>query len=51
MTDYLKTSINITNCIFNQERVSELINNRVKNKEIRLVTPSGTELHDNPFQK
>lgn len=47
MTDYQKTIINITGCVFNQAGEMVLINNTLNNKEIRLKTSSNIALHDN----
>ncbi len=46
MTDYLKTKISISNCIFNKEGEMELLTNSVDNKKIFLKTSSNIELHD-----
>jgi polygalacturonase len=46
MEDYLKTKINISNCIFNAEGNMILLRNEVKNKFIDLKTSSSLILHD-----
>jgi hypothetical protein len=46
MTDYLKTKINITNCVFNQSGEMTLLNNSVDGKEIILRTSSNMELKE-----
>jgi hypothetical protein len=46
MEDYLKTKINISNCIFNAEGNMILLRNDVQNKFIDLKTSSSLILHD-----
>ena len=47
MSDYGKTSINITNCTFNYKGVMELVVNTVKGKKIILSTSANVENDDN----
>jgi len=46
MTDYLRSKINMTGCVFNQNGVMELVKNSVDNKEIFLRTSASTEYYD-----
>jgi hypothetical protein len=46
MTDYLKTKINISNCVFNMKGQMDLLKNSVDAKEIVLKTSSNIELND-----
>ncbi|MDP4291793.1 MAG: hypothetical protein Q8908_11980 [Bacteroidota bacterium] len=46
MRDYLKTKINISNCVFNQKGEMTLLKNSVDGKEIILKTSSNIELND-----
>ncbi|NWJ52486.1 MAG: hypothetical protein HXX14_16630 [Bacteroidetes bacterium] len=46
MRDYLKTKINISNCVFNQKGEMTLLKNSVDGKEIILKTSSNIELNN-----
>ena len=46
MTDYLKSRINLTGCVFNQNGPMDLLKNSIDNKEIFLKTSASIEYHD-----
>lgn len=51
MSNYLKTKINITNCVFNQKGEMNLLKNSVDGKELILKSSSNIELYEDFLAK